>query len=228
MGQKVNPKSLRLKTIRTWDSIWFAPKKNYSKLLHEDLEVRKEIEKNLIEGKIGKIEILRPANRIIVNIHTARPGLIIGQEGKAIENLRNALEKKFKEKFDLNILEIKKPGLWAKLVGENTKVQIEKRVAFRRAAKSAIEKSLENGAKGVKIQLSGRLNGVEIARQETFSKGKIPLQTIRADIDFEYTPANTTFGIIGIKTWIYRGEIFNKAEDKAKLESREKLESAPK
>jgi len=225
MGQKVNPKSLRIKNTRTWDSIWYTNKKKYAQLLHEDIKIRAEIEKALPESRIGKIEILRPASMVTINIFTARPGTIIGQQGSAIETLKEKLEKKFNQKFDVNILEIKKPGLSARLVAENVKTQLEKRISFRRAAKSAIEKALENGAKGVKIQLSGRLNGVEIARQETFSKGKVPLHTIRANIDYEYMPANTTYGVIGVKTWIYTGEVFKNTEEKMKQETNEALET---
>jgi small subunit ribosomal protein S3 len=225
MGHKINPKSLRLNVTRTWDSIWFAGKKNYPKLLFEDIKIREEIEKNLIDARIGKIEILRPAGRITVNINTARPGVIIGQQGSAIETLKLKLEKKFNQKFDLNIIEIKKPGICAKLVAETVKVQIEKRIAFRRAAKSAMEKAFEAGAKGIKIKLAGRLNGVEIARQESFLKGKVPLHTIRADIDYECIAAHTTFGAIGIKVWIYKGEVFKGMDEKIKGDVKEKLEA---
>lgn len=210
MGQKVNPNILRIGIIKTWDSKWYADKKNYSKLLLQDLEIRKIIEKRLKDASISKIELQRTANKVIIFIHSAKPGLIIGRQGAGIESLKEELEKKFHEEFNLSIREISRPAIDAKLLAESISQQIEKRVSYRRAAKMSIEKALEAGAQGVKIFLSGRLNGVEISRSEFFSKGKIPLHTLRADIDYAVLHAKTTYGTIGVKVWIYKGEIFKK------------------
>lgn len=197
--------------IRTWDSKWFSGKKKYAKLLHQDLKIRKHIEKKLsTEGGVAKIEILRSANQIVINIHSAKPGSVIGLQGETVESLKKELEKLCSEKIQINIKEVKKPALIAKLVAENIVKQIEKRISYRRAAKMSLEKALEAGALGGKIAVKGRLNGVEIARSEFFSKGKVPLQTLRADIDYAYSPAFTSYGVIGVKVWIYRGLIFKK------------------
>ncbi len=210
MGQKVNPNILRIGIIRSWDSKWFAEKKNYPKLLLQDLEIHKIIENKLKDASISKIEIQRTANKVVVFIHSAKPGLIIGRQGAGIEALKEELEKKFHEEFSLSIKEISKPAIDAKLLGESIAQQIEKRVSYRRAAKMAMEKAMETGALGVKIFLSGRLNGVEISRAEFFSSGKIPLHTLRADIDYALIHAKTTYGTIGVKVWIYKGDVFKK------------------
>lgn len=210
MGQKVNPNILRIGIIRSWDSKWYANKRNFSKLLHQDLEVRKIIEKKLADASVSKIEIHRTANRVVIQIHSAKPGLIIGRQGAGIEALKDELEKKFHEEFNLSIKEIQKPTLDAHILGESIARQIEKRIAYRRASKMAIEKAIESGAIGAKVLCSGRLNGVEISRNEFFSKGKIPLHTLRADIDFAQSTAKTTYGAIGVKVWIYKGDIFKK------------------
>ncbi len=212
MGQKVNPNILRIGVIKSWDSKWYAPKRNYSKLLHQDLEIRKMIEQKLNDAAISKIEIQRTANKVHVHIHSAKPGVIIGRQGAGIDGLKDELQKKFHEEFTLNIKEIQKPALDSKLLADSIKQQIEKRVSYRRAAKMAIDKALETGALGAKIFLSGRLNGVEIARSEFFSNGKIPLHTLRADIDYCCEHAKTTYGTIGIKVWIYKGDVFKKKE----------------
>lgn len=210
MGQKINPIGLRIGIIRSWDSKWFADKKNYAKILHQDLELRKFIAKKLAEGSISQVEIQRNANLVTLNIHTSRPGVVIGSQGASIENLRKELEAKFHEKFNINIKEIKKPYQDATILAELIGKQVEKRIPYRRACKMSIERSMESGAKGVKVNVAGRLNGVEIARSEFFSAGKIPLQTLRADIDYAYYRAITTYGTIGVKVWVYHGEIFNK------------------
>ena len=210
MGQKVNPNILRIGVIKSWDSKWFADKKNYGKLLLQDLEIRKIIEDKLKDASISKIEIQRTANRVVIYIHSAKPGLIIGRQGAGIETLKEELEKKFHEEFSLSIKEISKPTLDAKLLADSISQQIEKRISYRRAAKMAIDKAMESGAQGIKIFLSGRLNGVEISRAEFFSKGKIPLHTLRADIDYALVHAKTTFGTIGVKVWIYKGDVFKK------------------
>jgi small subunit ribosomal protein S3 len=210
MGQKVNPIIQRIGIIRTWDSKWFANKKKYSKYLHQDFEIEKIIRKDLEEAGVSRIEIHRTANKVNINIHTAKPGMIIGKQGSNIEGLRDKLKKKFNEEFLINIREVKKPASDAYLLAESIAKQIEKRVSYRRASKMAIERALENGAKGVKIALAGRLNGVEIARSEFFSQGKIPLHTFRADIDFASQHAKTEYGTIGVTVWVYKGDVFNK------------------
>lgn len=210
MGQKVNPKIIRIGINRTWNSKWYADKRKYTQLLHRDLEIEKLIRAKLADAGISKIEIHRTVNRVTVKIHTAKPGMIIGQHGSNIDMLKNMFEKKFSEQFEITVQEIKKPAIDAYLLAENVGKQIEKRISYRRAAKMAVEKAMEAGAKGVKIFITGRLNGVEIARNEYFKDGNIPLQTFRSNIDYAQFPAKTTYGIIGIKAWIYKGEIFKK------------------
>jgi len=213
MGQKVNPISIRMKVNRLWDSKWYANKKKYHKTLHEDFAIEDLIRGKLVDSGVSKIEILRTANAVAINVHTAKPGLIIGRGGETIEALREKLEKKFGSQFNVNILEIKKPAIDAHLVAASIAKQIERRISYRRAAKMAIDKAFESGAQGVKVRVGGRLNGVEIARSEFFSRGKIPLHTFRADIDYAYVPAGTTYGAIGVKVWIYKGDVFKKAHD---------------
>jgi len=210
MGQKVNPISLRIGINRLWDSKWYASKKKYGKTLHQDFAIENTIRERLKDASVSKIEILRTSNAVTINVHSAKPGLIIGRGGETIEKLREFLDKKFGGKFSVNIMEIKQPNMDARLVAESIVKQLERRISYRRVAKMAIDRSLENGALGVKVKVAGRLNGVEIARNEFFSKGKIPLHTFRANIDYAYLPANTTYGIIGIKVWIYKGDVFKK------------------
>ena len=210
MGQKVNPKVIRLGITRDWDSKWYAGKEQYAKLFHEDVAIEKLIRSKLDSEGMSKIEIMRTQGKVVINIHTSKPGLIIGRGGEVIEKVKEALAKQFKGTYAINIKEIKKPMLEAKIVAQSIARQVEKRVSYRRAAKMAIEKIIEAGAIGAKIYLGGRLNGVEISRGEFFSKGKIPLQTFRADIDYEKTAAQTSYGKIGIKVWIYRGDVFKK------------------
>lgn len=220
MGQKVNPVSMRMKVNRFWDSKWYADKKKYYKTLHEDFAIEDMIRGKLVDSGVSKVEILRTANAVVINVHTAKPGLIIGRGGETIEALREQLEKKFGSQFNININEIKNPAVDATLVAESIAKQIERRISYRRAAKMAIDKAMEGGAKGAKVRVGGRLNGVEIARSEFFSKGKIPLHTFRADIDYAYIPANTTYGAIGVKVWIYKGDVFkqdNEAQVNADL-----------
>ena len=208
MGQKVNPKSFRIGINQTWDSMWYADKKNYKKFLLEDFAIRKFVVELFKEASLAKVEILRNANQITLNLFTAKPGLIIGRQGEGVEKTKEKLNKKFGTNFILNIKEIKKPELSAVLVADSIAKQIEKRIPYRRASKAAIQKAMEVGAKGIKVFVSGRLNGVEIARNEFFKDGNIPLHTLRSDIDYALGEANTTYGIIGIKVWIYKGEIF--------------------
>jgi len=213
MGQKVNPIIQRIGIIRTWDSKWFANKKKFSKYLHQDFEIEKIIHKDLFDAGVSKIEIQRNSNKITVNIFTAKPGFIIGKQGANVDTLKDKLKKKFNEEFILNIKEIKKPALDARLLAESIATQVEKRVSYRRASKMGIERAMESGAKGVKIYLAGRLNGVEIARSEFFTQGKIPLHTFRANIDYAVCHAKTEYGIIGITVYIYKGDVFKKKGD---------------
>ena len=206
MGQKVKPIGLRLGINRTWDSRWFA-EKNYSELLHKDLHVRKYLMEKLKTAAVSKIVIERPAGRARVTIYSGRPGLIIGKKGQDIEKLRNELSKKLDMEVSLNILEIRKPEVDAKLVAESIAQQLERRVAFRRAMKRSVQSAMRLGAAGVRINCAGRLGGAEIARTEWYREGRVPLHTLRADVDYGEAEANTTYGICGIKVWIFKGEI---------------------
>ena len=206
MGQKVKPIGLRLGINRTWDSRWFA-EKNYSELLHKDLNVRKYLMEKLKAAAVSKVVIERPAGRARVTIYSGRPGLIIGKKGQDIEKLRNELSKTLNMEVSLNILEIRKPEVDAKLVAENIAQQLERRVAFRRAMKRSVQSAMRLGASGVRINCAGRLGGAEIARTEWYREGRVPLHTLRADVDYGEAEANTTYGICGIKVWIFKGEI---------------------
>lgn len=226
MGHKVNPKIIRLGITRDWDSKWYASKKTYTKLLHQDLEIEKLIYKQMKEEGVAQVEIMRTQGKVIINIHTSKPGVVIGRGGETIEKLKDILSKKFKETFAINIKEIKKPMLDARIVGDNIAAQVEKRVSYRRAAKMTIDKIMEAGAIGAKIYLGGRLNGVEISRGEFFAKGKIPLQTFRANIDYASVAAHTTYGKIGIKVWIYKGDVFKKDLEAKLLEQIEEIKQS--
>ncbi|EGO5096343.1 30S ribosomal protein S3 [Enterococcus faecalis] len=206
MGQKVHPIGMRVGIIRDWDAKWYA-EKEYAEFLHEDLRIRKFIATKLADAAVSTIEIERAANRVNISIHTAKPGMVIGKGGSEVENLRKELNKLTGKRVHINIVEIKKPDLDAKLVGEGIARQLENRVAFRRAQKQAIQRSMRAGAKGIKTQVSGRLNGADIARSEGYSEGTVPLHTLRADIDYAWEEADTTYGKLGVKVWIYRGEI---------------------
>ena len=206
MGQKVHPIGMRVGIIRDWDAKWYA-EKEYAEFLHEDLRIRKFIATKLADAAVSTIEIERAANRVNISIHTAKPGMVIGKGGSEVENLRKELNKLTGKRVHINIVEIKKPDLDAKLVGEGIARQLENRVAFRRAQKQAIQRAMRAGAKGIKTQVSGRLNGADIARSEGYSEGTVPLHTLRADIDYAWEEADTTHGKLGVKVWIYRGEI---------------------
>jgi len=210
MGQKVHPKIQRIGVIKKWDSSWYAPRKKYIILFHQDVKIKEYIRKTLKDCGVSLIQILRNANETIININSAKPGVIIGHQGEQVEKFRDALEKNFGSRFQINIVEIQQPDLDAQLVAESIAKQVEKRISYRRGAKMAIQKAMEAGAKGAKVYVSGRLNGVEIARDETFTEGKIPLQTFRADVDYGVCPAFTTYGAIGVRVWIYKGDIFKK------------------
>ena len=206
MGQKVHPIGMRVGIIRDWDAKWYA-EKEYAEFLHEDLRIRKFIATKLADAAVSTIEIERAANRVNISIHTAKPGMVIGKGGSEVENLRKELNKLTGKRVHINIVEIKKPDLDAKLVGEGIARQLENRVAFRRAQKQAIQRAMRAGAKGIKTQVSGRLNGADIARSEGYSEGTVPLHTLRADIEYAWEEADTTYGKLGVKVWIYRGEI---------------------
>ncbi|WP_334128616.1 30S ribosomal protein S3 [Sneathiella sp.] len=206
MGQKVNPIGLRVGINRTWDSRWYA-KDDYAKLLHEDVRIRAYLEKQLEQAGISKIIIERPAKKARVTIHSARPGVIIGKKGADIEKLRSAIAKMTDSEVHLNIVEVRKPEIDAKLVAENVAQQLARRVSYRRAMKRAVQSALRLGAEGIRINCAGRLGGAEIARTEWYREGRVPLHTLRANIDYGTASALTTYGIIGIKVWVYKGEI---------------------
>ncbi|WP_044641885.1 30S ribosomal protein S3 [Risungbinella massiliensis] len=206
MGQKVNPTGLRVGIIRDWDSKWYAGK-DYADLLHEDIKIRDFIKKRLKDASVSRVEIERMANRVNVTIHTAKPGMVIGKGGAEVEATRLALAKLTDKKVHINIYEVKSPELDAHLVAENIAQQLERRVSFRRAMKQAINRTLRSGAKGVRTMVSGRLGGADIARSEGYSEGTVPLHTLRADIDYGFAEADTTYGKIGVKVWVYRGEV---------------------
>ena len=206
MGQKIHPLGMRVGIIRDWDSKWYA-EKDFAEFLHEDLKIRDYIRKQLNEASVSTIEIERAANRVNVSIHTAKPGMVIGKGGSEVDKLRTNLNKLTGKRVHINIVEIKKPDLDAHLVGETIARQLEQRVAFRRAQKQAIQRAMRAGAKGIKTQVSGRLNGADIARAEGYSEGTVPLHTLRADIDYAWEEAHTTYGKLGVKVWIYRGEV---------------------
>ena len=206
MGQKVHPTGFRLGVIRTWDSKWFATK-DYAKLVYEDRLIRDYIKGRLFHAGIAKVEIERAANKVKIRIFTARPGIVIGKKGSEIEALRQDLEKKFRREILIDIQEVRRPELDAILVGENIALQLVRRVAFRRAMKRAVGAALKFGAKGVRVASAGRLGGAEMARREWYREGRVPLHTLRADIDYGTALARTTYGIIGVKVWIFKGEI---------------------
>lgn len=206
MGQKVNPISLRVGIIRDWEAKWYA-EKDYADLLHEDLKIRKFLDARLADAAVSKVEIERAANRVNITVYTAKPGMVIGKGGSEVEALRKELTNLSAKRVHINIVEIKKADLEAKLVAENIARQLENRVSFRRAQKQAIQRTMRAGAQGIKTQVSGRLGGADIARAESYSEGTVPLHTLRADIDYAHAEADTTYGKLGVKVWIYRGEI---------------------
>ncbi len=206
MGQKVHPKGFRIGVIKTWDSKWFS-EKDYAKLVIEDRRIRDLIKNRLYHAGISRIEIERAGNKVKVIIHTARPGIVIGKKGVEIESLRNDLEKRFHREFSVDIREVRRPELDATLVAENIALQLVRRVAFRRAMKRAVAAALKAGAKGIKVACAGRLGGAEMARREWYREGRVPLHTLRADIDYGTAIAKTTYGVIGIKVWIFKGEV---------------------
>jgi small subunit ribosomal protein S3 len=205
MGQKVHPYGFRLGYNKTWRSRWFA-RREYADLLHEDIELRDRLKKRLASAGVSAIDIERAANKLIIRIYTARPGIIIGRKGSEIEKLKGEVQQKTKREVHIDIQEVHRPELDAQLVAESIALQLEKRVAFRRAMRKAVDSALRFGCKGIKVRVAGRLNGAEIARKEWYLQGRLPLQNLSADIDFGFAQAYTTYGVIGVKCWVYRGE----------------------
>ena len=212
MGQKVHPIGMRLGIIKDWNSIWYAESRNYAEMLHSDMRVREYLRKKLANASVSRIQIERPANNARVIIHTARPGIVIGKKGEDIERLRFEISSMMGVIATVSVEEIRKPELDALLVAESVAQQIERRIMFRRAMKRAVANSMRLGALGIKIHVSGRLNGAEIARSEWYREGRVPLHTLRADIDYGLAESNTTYGVIGVKVWIFKGEVFKTSE----------------
>jgi small subunit ribosomal protein S3 len=225
MGQKINPVGFRLGINRTWDSRWFADGEEYSKLLHEDIKIRRQLKKRLYQAGVSRIVIERPHKKCRVTIYAARPGVIIGKKGADIEKLRKDLTDLTASEVHLNIVEIRKPETDAQLIAENIAQQLERRIAFRRAMKRSMQSAMRLGAKGVRINVSGRLGGAEIARMEWYREGRVPLHTLRADVDYGFTEAKTTYGIIGVKCWVFKGEVLE--HDPMALDKRLATESGP-
>lgn len=222
MGQKVHPYSFRLGYIRDWNSRWFARKKDFGSLLVEDAKIRAYIKKNLMQAAIAKIEIERASGRVRIIIHSGRPGIIIGRKGAEIDRLKEDLRDIINKEIQIDIKEVKQPSISAQLVAENIAFQLEKRIAFRRAMKRAVQQAISSGAQGIKVRCRGRLDGAEIARKESYMQGKVPLQTIKADVDYGFTEAHTTAGLIGIKAWIYKGDVIvGKKEERKEAASSE-------
>ena len=222
MGQKSNPIGLRLGINRTWDSRWFANTGEYGKLLHEDIKIRKYLEKELKQAAISKVVIERPHKKCRVTIHAARPGLIIGKKGADIEKLRKKLMEMTKSETHLNIVEVRKPEIDATLVAQSIAQQLERRIAFRRAMKRAVQSAMRLGAEGIRINCAGRLGGAEIARMEWYREGRVPLHTLRADVDYGTAEAHTAYGVCGVKVWIFKGEILGHdpmAQDRLNIEA---------
>ncbi len=217
MGQKVHPIGMRLGYIRDWNSRWYANSKDYPVLLHQDLEVRDLLKQKLAHASVSRIQINRAAGNVQITVYTARPGLIIGKKGEDIDQLRREISAKLRIPLQINVEEIRKPELDAQLVAEGVAQQLEKRIMFRRAMKRAVQNTMRMGAEGIKINVAGRLNGAEIARSEWYREGRVPLHTLRADIDYGFAEAHTTYGVIGVKVWIFKGEVFEQA---ARLESK--------
>jgi len=218
MGQKVNPHGLRIGIIKDWDTKWYAGKKNFSEFLVEDFKIRKFIKKKLYTSGISRIEIERAANKVKINVNTSKPGLVIGKGGAGIDELRRQLEKLTQKNILINITEIKVPELDSQIVAENIASQLERRISFRRAMKQAMTRSMKLGAKGIKTQVAGRVGGAEIARTEQYHDGTIPLQTLRADVDYGFAEADTTYGKLGVKVWIYKGEVLPAVKNETKTE----------
>jgi len=224
MGQKVHPTGIRLGIVKDWTSTWYAGTDNYADYLNMDLEIREYIRKRLAQASVSRIQISRPAHNAVITIHTARPGIVIGKKGEDIDRLRKEVSQRMGIPVNINIEEIRKPELDATLVAESVAQQLERRIMFRRAMKRAVSNSMRIGAQGIKIKVGGRLNGAEIARSEWYREGRVPLHTLRADIDYGTAEANTTYGKIGVKVWIFKGEVIGMA-DEAEAEAPRKAAS---
>ncbi|TDA68601.1 MAG: 30S ribosomal protein S3 [Clostridia bacterium] len=220
MGQKVNPKGLRLGIVRDWDARWYS-EKDFSRILLEDVRIRRYLKEKLFSAGVSTIEIERAANRVRITVHTARPGIVIGRGGTEVENLRQQLENLTGKQVHLNIVEIKRPELDAQLVAENIAAQLQRRVSFRRVMKQTVSRSMRMGAQGVKVCCAGRLGGAEMARTEWHAEGKVPLHTLRADIDYGFAEAKTTYGVVGVKVWIYKGDILPEKGGRTNADAKE-------
>lgn len=218
MGQKVHPTGMRLGIIKDWTSTWYADSKDYSEFLHTDMQVRAYLQKKLVNASVSRIQIERPANNARIIIHTARPGIVIGKKGEDIEKLRQAISSMMGVPSQVSVEEIRKPELDAHLVAESVAQQIERRIMFRRAMKRAVSNTMRLGSQGIRINVAGRLNGAEIARSEWYREGRVPLHTLRADIDYGTAEANTTYGVIGVKVWIFKGEVFGYGKEEEEVE----------
>lgn len=225
MGQKVHPTGIRLGIVKDWTSKWYADSRQYANLLNNDLAVREFLRKRLSQASVSRIQIDRPANNAHITVHTARPGLVIGKKGEDIDALRNEVSNMMGIPVHMSIEEIRKPELDAQLVAESIAQQLERRVMFRRAMKRAVQNAMRLGAEGIKVNIGGRLNGAEIARSEWYREGRVPLHTLRADIDYGFAEAGTTYGIIGVKVWVFKGEVFGDGEE---VEAEVKTKSKPK
>ncbi len=222
MGQKVHPIGIRLGIVKDWTSKWYADSKDFADFLNLDIEVRDFIKQKLKHASVSRIQIERPANNAIITVHTARPGIVIGKKGEDIEKLRALISQKMGMPVHVNIEEIRKPEIEAQLVAESVAQQLERRIMFRRAMKRAVGNAMRLGAEGIKIMVAGRLNGAEIARTEWYREGRVPLHTLRADIDYGVTRANTTYGVIGVKVWVFKGEILDRDEQNVEPEPAKK------
>ena len=222
MGQKVHPIGIRLGIVKDWTSKWYAEGRNYADMLNSDLNIRSFLKEKLSQASMSRIQIDRPAKNVNITVHTARPGLVIGQKGKDIDELRAEVSKRMGVPVHISIEEIRKPELDAQLVAESIAQQLERRVMFRRAMKRAVQNTMRLGAGGIKVNIAGRLNGAEIARGEWYREGRVPLHTLRADIDYGFAIANTTYGVIGTKVWIFKGEVFGDEDQSETSDSRSK------
>ncbi|KAA6184992.1 30S ribosomal protein S3 [Thiohalocapsa marina] len=220
MGQKVHPTGIRLGIVKDWTSTWFADSKNYADFLNTDLEIREFLKKRLAAASVSRIQINRPARNAHIAIHTARPGVVIGKKGEEIDRLRAEVSERMGVPVHISIEEIRKPELDAQLVAEGIAQQLERRIMFRRAMKRAVQGTMRAGAGGVRVNIAGRLNGAEIARSEWYREGRVPLHTLRADIDYGFAEARTTYGVLGVKTWIFRGEVFEDMQEEAGQDKR--------
>jgi small subunit ribosomal protein S3 len=226
MGQKVHPIGIRLGIVKDWTSTWYADSDNFANFLNQDLKMRNFIKRKLKHASVSRIQIQRPANNAAITIHTARPGIVIGKKGEDIEKLRAEVAREMGVPVHINIEEVRKPEVDAQLVAESVAQQLERRIMFRRAMKRAVGNAMRLGAQGIKIMVAGRLNGAEIARTEWYREGRVPLHTLRADIDYGFTEANTTYGVIGVKVWVFKGEILNRDEQNVEPEAGKKAAGA--